>query len=127
MMKDSVLFGQMRAKWTLWVQTFPQATNRSKGTIMRRALYLGGIFLATGAAVAMAAPAQAADGKCRKDYVVAGYGYNNYSYAQPVAVVPVGYDYGYGYGDSYEVNSVKSISQNGLLNVGLIDSPIDIL
>ena len=97
---------------------------------MRRALYLGGLFLATGAAVAMAAPAQAADGKCRKDYVVAGYGYDTYSYAQPVAVVPVGgYGYGYdgGYGDDYEYNSYKSINQNGLLNVGLIDSPIDIL
>jgi hypothetical protein len=123
MMKDGILFGQMRAKWTLGVQTFPQATNRLKGTIMRRALYLGGIFLATGAAVAMAAPAQAGGRPCPGDYVVA-----SYDYVRPVAVVPVGYGYGngYGYGDtSYYSN--KSISQNGLLNVGLIDSPIDIL
>lgn len=93
---------------------------------MRRALYLGGIFLATGAAVAMAAPAQAGGRPCPGDVVIA-----SYEYVRPV-VVPVGgysygYDYGYGHrhGDNYYSN--KSISQNGLLNVGLIDSPIDIL
>ena len=107
----------------------------------RTALYLGGLFLATGATLAMAAPAQAADGKCKygNDYgYVAGYA-QHYAPVTPVAVVPVGgYGYGgggyggggyggggYGYGGS--VNSYKAINQNGLVNVGLIDSPIDIL
>ncbi|MDI6100156.1 hypothetical protein QLQ12_16250 [Actinoplanes sp. NEAU-A12] len=95
----------------------------------RTALYLGGLFLATGATLAMAAPAQAADGKCKGNGYVAGYGYDHYA---PVAVVPVsGYGYGGGYGGGYgyggDVNSYKAINQNGLVNVGLIDSPIDIL
>ena len=102
----------------------------------RTALYLGGLFLATGATLAMAAPAQAVDGKCKygNDYgYVAGYA-QHYAPVTPVAVVPVGgYGYGgggyggggYGYGGS--VNSYKAINQNGLVNVGLIDSPIDIL
>jgi hypothetical protein len=132
MMKDGVLFGQIPAKRCGGVQNFPQATNRLKGKNMRRtALYLGGLFLATGATLAMAAPAQAADGKCKKDYVVGNYyGYGadyGYGYASPVAVVPVGgYGYGGGYGGGYESNSYKAINQNGLVNVGLIDSPIGI-
>ena len=132
----------MHAKRVCLVQNFPQATNRLKGNIMRRtALYLGGLFLATGATLAMAAPAQAADGKhpCPKA-VVAGYGagygtgYGAYGvgYAQPVhpvAVVPVG-GYGYGGGAGYyggDVYSNKEINQVGLVNVGLIDSPIKVL
>lgn len=94
----------------------------------RTALYLGGLFLATGATLAMAAPAQAADGKCWKDYVVGNYyGYGtsygtSYGYGYgSVAVVPVG---GYGYNsykaNAYKVNSYK-IKQSGVLNVGLID------
>ncbi|GIE74456.1 hypothetical protein Aph02nite_04060 [Actinoplanes philippinensis] len=84
---------------------------------MRRALYLGGIFLTTGAAVALAAPAQAADGDCFSGCAA------EYGYVQSVSV-----DCGFGYfdacgsGDNYY--SDKSIEQNGLLNVGLIDSKL---
>jgi hypothetical protein len=95
---------------------------------MRRALYLGGIFLATGAAVAMAAPAQAGGRPCPGDVVIT----SGYEYVQPIVVSGYGYGYGHGHGfghgfggDSYYSN--KSIRQNGLLNVGLIDSPIDVL
>ncbi|WP_430784354.1 hypothetical protein [Actinoplanes sp. G11-F43] len=104
----------------------------------RTALYLGGLFLATGATLAMAVPAQAADGKCRRNIVpaavVAGYDYGYAGYG--VDYVPVGYGYGGGYGGGYYggdnfyhggVYSNKQISQNGLVNVGLIDSPIKIL
>jgi hypothetical protein len=88
---------------------------------MRRALYLGGIFLATGAAVAMAAPAQAGGRPCPGDVVIA-----SYEYVQPVGGYSYGYGYGHGHGyghrhgDSYYSN--KSINQNGVVNVGLIDS-----
>ncbi|BEL02342.1 hypothetical protein Q0Z83_005330 [Actinoplanes sichuanensis] len=84
---------------------------------MRRALYLGGIFLATGAAVAMAAPAQAGGHPCPGDVVITSYDY----------VQPVGFGYGYGHGfghshgDSYYSN--KSITQGGsLVNIAAQDS-----
>ncbi|GIF36911.1 hypothetical protein [Actinoplanes xinjiangensis] len=68
---------------------------------MRRALYLGGIFLATGAAVALAAPAQAGGYPCADDYFVASCES--------------------GHGDVYSYYSDESINQYGVLNIGAID------
>ncbi|MEV4278336.1 hypothetical protein [Actinoplanes xinjiangensis] len=67
---------------------------------MRRALYLGGIFLATGAALAVAAPAQAGGYPCADDYFVAS--------------CESGYDVNSYYWD-------ESINQDGVLNIGVID------
>ncbi|WP_433790335.1 hypothetical protein [Actinoplanes sp. CA-252034] len=94
---------------------------------MRRVLYLGGIFLATGAAIAMAAPAQAAEGTWQEDYVVAGY-----TQERHVAVVPgdCGHDYDYycdNGGSYHSSSSTEIIQQNGLFNLGLIDSPINFI
>ena len=55
----------------------------------RTALFLGGLFLATGASLALAGPAQASDSKCWHDHYgqvtyvhthEVGYGYNDYGY-----------------------------------------------
>ncbi|GAA4971837.1 hypothetical protein [Actinoplanes utahensis] len=112
----------------------------------RTALYLGGLFLATGATLAMAGPAMAADGKCPKTVAVSGYNANYgtgvaYGYAQPVhpvAVVPVGYTSGYGVGGygvggyglggGYDssINNSQSITQgSSLANIAV--QGIDVL
>ena len=78
----------------------------------RSALFLGGLFLATGASLALAGPAQASDSKCWHDH--GGYGQVTYVHTHEV---------GYGYHDhgynGYNGGGFLNGNQVGLVNIDL--------
>ena len=79
----------------------------------RSALFLGGLFLATGASLALAGPAQASDSKCWKDH----YGYGQVTY---VHTHEVGYGHGHGYGGGYGGFGNGNTAQLGLVNIDIL-------